>query len=62
MDRPEEILGAIVIRTQFGEIAAGQGNFAKPIEELMTDRDWCEAVQLEGGPFCYAPWTLHIPF
>ena len=50
-----------MIRTLFGEIAA-KGNFSKPLDELLQDEAWCKAVELEGGPFCYAPGEIDIPF
>lgn len=62
MERPEPIKGAIVIKTIFGEIAANEQNFSKPIDTLIHDPDWREAVGLEGGPFCYTPWERDIPF
>lgn len=62
MERSEPIKGTIVIKTIFGEIATTQKNFNKPIETLIHDPDWCEEVRLEGGPFCYTPQELEIPF
>ena len=60
--RPSDKKGEIVIRTKFGDVAADSRNFSKPIEELMKDEEWKEAVELEGGPFCYIESELELPF
>jgi hypothetical protein len=62
MDRPTGKKGEVVIRTIFGEIAADSRNFSKPIEKLILDEEWRKAVGIEGGPFCYVPDELDIPF
>ncbi|MGH8575457.1 MAG: hypothetical protein ACREXX_10860 [Gammaproteobacteria bacterium] len=62
MERPKDVKGAVVIRTHFGEIAAGPENFRRPIEELMKDPEWCEAVGLVGGPFCYTDAERDMSF
>jgi hypothetical protein len=54
--------GAVVIRTKFGEIAADERNFCKPLEVLLADPEWLEDWQVEGGPFCYIEPTLSMPF
>lgn len=62
MEWPQNVKGAVVIRTHFGEIAAGPENFRHPVEELMKDPAWCEAVGLAGGPFCYTDAERDMPF
>lgn len=62
LKEPENVRGALVIRTRFGEIAAGPGSFIRPVEELMKDPDWCEAVGLEGRLFCYTDAERDMPF
>lgn len=62
MERAGEGRGEIVIRTRFGEVAADERNFSKPLDELLNDPEWCEAVGLEGGPFCYTDLARAMPF
>lgn len=62
MDMPKGYKGEIVIRTKFGEIAADARNFARPIEKLIEDPAWREAVAIEGGPFCYTDLERDMPF
>ena len=62
MERAGEDRGEIVIRTRFGEVAADARNFSKPLEELLNDPEWCEAVGLEGCPFCYNDLARAMPF
>lgn len=38
--RPRNKKGEIVIKTKFGDVAADNRNFSKPIEELMQDEVW----------------------
>ena len=33
-----------------------------PLDELLEDQDWREAVGLEGGPFCYTDLERELPF
>ena len=61
MEKPEKRQGAVVLRTIWGDIAA-ERNFSRPLEELLNDKEWKEAVGLIGGPFCYMPHELDIPF
>lgn len=59
---PSDEKGTVVIRTIFGVIAADERNLDRSLEELLADPEACEAIGLEGGPFCYIePW-LSIPF
>ena len=53
MEGPRGDKGEVVIRTIFGEIAADERDFNKPIEEIADNPEWREALGLEGGPFCY---------
>jgi hypothetical protein len=62
MERPTDKKGEVVIRTIFGEVAADERNFSKPVEELMEDEAWRKEIGIEGGPFCYVPDKLDIPF
>ena len=40
----------------------GPENFRHPVEALMKDPAWCEAVGLVGGPFCYTDAQRDMPF
>ncbi len=59
---PGDEKGAVVIRTIFGEIAADERNFDRPLEELLADPEACEAIGLESGPFCYIDPDREVPF
>ena len=61
MEKPENRQGAVALRTIWGEVAA-EGNFSRTLESLLADEEWKKAVGLEGGPFCYMPHELDIPF
>jgi hypothetical protein len=62
MDRPSAKQGEIIIRCCFGEVAFNKRNFSLSIEEITTNDAWREALQIEGGAFCYLPSELDIPF
>jgi hypothetical protein len=61
MDRPEEEKGAVFIRSFFWEVS--QNYFPRLTHEAMVNNeDWREAIQAEGGPFCYTPAERRMPF
>lgn len=63
MDQPKPRKGEIVIRTCFGEVSARYGvNFNLTLKEMMENEAWRKEVNAEGGPFCYVPEELDIPF
>jgi hypothetical protein len=63
MDPPDRKKGAVAIRMLFGVVSAEFGvNFNMTLEEMIEDEAWREAAEVEGGPFCYVPWELDIPF
>jgi hypothetical protein len=62
MDRPEDEKGAVFIRTRFGEVAAADWFPDLSLEDMIENRDWREAVDAQGGPFCYCEAERLIPF
>lgn len=62
MDRDFTTKGAELIKTKFGIVSATKENFNLSPAEMMENKQWQEAVGLEGGVFCLAPWELDIPF
>jgi hypothetical protein len=63
MERPDMKIGTVVICTCFGEVSAEYGvNFDVTLEEMILNEDWRETVIAKGGPFCYVPDELDIPF
>lgn len=61
MEGPDNKRGTVALRTLWGEIAA-EGNFSKPLDELLDNEEWKKAVGLKGGPFCYMTLELNVPF
>lgn len=63
MERQTNKKGAVVIRTCFGEVSAEYGvNFDMTLDDMIQNEAWRKAVNAEGGPFCYTPEELNIPF
>jgi hypothetical protein len=62
MDRPgNDQKGAVFIRTKFGEVS--QDYFpGLSLADMIEDQAWREAVDAQGGPFCYTDTERPMPF